>query len=322
MEHNNQSHSQKPQVDLQDSRRSAATHQSAMPSFFAKPFPPPGLTDVPVEYIIKQLHDMAPQFWDRPDTADCTIVIPIPHAQNPSQSFPLEPTGSTSISFEHSGGGNRRATQPPANAVPRLSLELHMDYLSAHSTYLRSLFSGALPLDLMYAQSPPRSSTSSSIPPDRLPRLMPSSPDHPILFLPVPDPSSIHLLFHWMYFGDVSFIAECLRSGKIQWEGIARNVEYLGLSSEIKLFLGRWYNAWLNPTEVEAEADQDMAYDSDGTAYTDSDDEDRMSSSTESDLDDELEKLKEPSSRGRNDFSVKAISFQSFIAPAVLQSTT
>lgn len=290
-----------------------------MPSFHTKPFPPPGLAEVPVEYIIKQLNQMAPNYWDKPETADCTIIVPIPYAGcNPGQPFPKEPSGSTTISFEHSGGGNRRATQPPANAVPRLSLELHMDYLSAHSTYLRSLFSGALPLDLMYAQSPPTSHGSSSIPPDRLPKLMPSSPDHPILFLPVPDPSSLHLLFHWMYFGDFSFIADCLRRGAIQWEGIARNAEYLGLSSTIKDFLRNWYNSWLNACAARQAQEEEDAYESDdGTAYTDSDDEDNMSSTTESDLDDELEKLKEPSSSRASEFPTKSFSFQSFAAPNI-----
>jgi len=289
-----------------------------MPSFNTKPFPPPGLTDVPVEYIIKQLHTMAPHFWDHPDTADCTIVIPIPSAKT-NTSFPQEPTGSTTISFE-SGGGNRRATQPPPNAVPRLSLELHMDYLSAHSTYLRSLFSGALPLNLMYAQAPPSSRSSSSIPTDRLPRLMPSAPDHPILFLPVPDPSSIHLLFHWMYFGDTSFIADCLEKGSVHWEGLARNVEYLGLPEGITDFLSKWYNSWLNTMAArEEEEAEDMAYDSDGTAYSDDDSDDGMSSSTESDLEEDFENLKEPSSRGIElgvkSITFQPISFQSFAAP-------
>ena len=197
-----------------------------------------------------------------------------------------------------------------------------MDYLSAHSTYLRSLFSGALPLDLMYAQSPPSSHASSSIPADRLPKLMPSSPDHPILFLPVPDPSSLHLLFHWMYFGDFTFIADCLRKGAIQWEGIARNAEYLGLSSTIKDFLRTWYNSWLNACAArQAQQEEEDAYESDdGTAYTDSDDEDNMSSATESDLDDELEKLKEPSSSRASEFQAKPFSFQSFVAPTNAES--
>ncbi|KAF5315782.1 hypothetical protein D9611_004806 [Ephemerocybe angulata] len=296
-----------------------------MPSFNPKPFPPPALSDVPVEYIVDQLHSLGAQYWDKPETADCTIIVPIPHAQNnPLQSlqtqFPGEPSNSVTVSFEHSGGGNRRATQPPLNAAPRLSLELHMDYLSAHSTYLRGLFSGALPLDLMYSQTPPASSSTTGVPPDRQPRLMPSAPDHPILFLPLPDPSSFHLLVHWMYFGDLTRIADCLHRGVIQWEGIARNVEYLGLSADIKLFLSKWYSTWLDAAAARNAAQEQEAEDSD-TAYSDSDDDDRMSSSTESDLEEELadlENLKEPSSRSKGrgrDTDVRPLSFQSFAAP-------
>lgn len=41
--------------------------------FQHRPFPPPSLAGVPFEYIIEQLHNLAPQYWDKPETADCTI---------------------------------------------------------------------------------------------------------------------------------------------------------------------------------------------------------------------------------------------------------
>ena len=181
-----------------------------------------------------------------------------------------------------------------------------MDYLAAHSSYLRGLFGGALPLDLMYSSEPPTS--KSSVPADRLPRLMPCSPDHPILFLPVPDPSSFHLLVHWMYFGDFTYIQECLHQGSIQWEGIARNVEYLGLSPEIKIFLGNWYYAWLNPDRQSLDAADPN--DSD-TICSDSDSED--SCSTASDLADPLDDPMD---------SEKASAWASFPDPIQVLSTT
>jgi len=107
---------------------------------------------------------------------------------------------------------------------------------------------------------------------------MPSSPNHPILFLPVPDPTSFHLLVHWMYFGDTRYIEDCLSRKTIQWEGIARNVEYLDLSMEIKIFLGKWYARWLHPERV--------VEDGSDTAYSDSDDVVDDSDSTVSDIDD------------------------------------
>ncbi|KAF5330839.1 hypothetical protein D9619_005474 [Psilocybe cf. subviscida] len=253
-----------------------------MPSFQPRTFPPPALQGVPVEYIADQLHSLAPGFWDKQETADCTIIIPFPHAQGKpelpgfSAISTLEPAFSFGTSYENTMPG-RRYTQPPLNAVPRISLPLHTDFLAAHSSYLRGLFSGALPLDLMFSSTPP--SSTSGIPADRLPRLMPCSPDHPILFLPVPDPSSVHLLLHWMYFGDFTVIQECLHSGTVQWDGIARNAEYLGLSAEMKLFLMDWYNAWLNP-DRECISDADTVYDED----EDSDD-DEDGYSTASDLD-------------------------------------
>lgn len=50
-----------------------------------------------------------------------------------------------------------------------------------------------------------------------------------------------------MYFGTTDVIEDALVHGVIQWEGIARNVEYLGLPTDIKAFLGRWFERWLNP---------------------------------------------------------------------------
>jgi len=178
-------------------------------------------------------------------------------------------------------------------------MQLHIDYLSAHSSYLRGLFSGALPIDLFYSSAPPTS--SSPIPPERLPRLMPSSPDHPILFLPVPDPSSFYVLVHWMYFGDFTYIQQCLHQGAIQWEGIARNAEYLGLSAEIKIFLGNWYRAWLDPDRCDATS---TGNDSD-TVFSDSDDDDACSTASELD---ELSDTEDGKVRSRIDFTSQPLS--------------
>lgn len=285
-----------------------------MPSFEPRAFPPPSLTGVPIEYIVGQLHNFATLYWDKPETADCTIIVPFPHVQSMpelpalSSISILEPSFSFGATYDSTSLG-RRATQPPLNAVPRISLQLHVDYLSAHSSYLRGLFSGALPLDLMYSAGPPQSSSSSLVPADRLPRLMPCSPDHPILFLPVPDPTTFHLLVHWMYFGDFTYIQNCLLEGTIQWEGIARNVEYLGLNSDIKIFLGNWYHAWLNPDrepEIDSFSDGDESdmSDTSDTVFSDSDEE-----TTAFDLDN-IANTDDEKARGRTT-TTRPISFQS-----------
>lgn len=148
-----------------------------------------------------------------------------------------------------------------------------MDYLSAHSTLLRSLFSGASPLD----PAPTRPAPS--------PRLLPSLPAHPTVFLPVPDPSSLGLLVHYMYFGSTAFIEAALDARTAAWEGIARNVEYLQLGLHIKACLGRWYGRWRRSRgECRAgEYDEYDEYDSDSDSDCDADSE--CDSDEESDVD-------------------------------------
>jgi hypothetical protein len=62
----------------------SASPPPSMPSFEPRPFPPSSLTGVPIEYITQQLHNLAPQFWDKPETADCTISM---SSNTPSQFY-------------------------------------------------------------------------------------------------------------------------------------------------------------------------------------------------------------------------------------------
>ncbi|KIK98098.1 hypothetical protein PAXRUDRAFT_824283 [Paxillus rubicundulus Ve08.2h10] len=285
-----------PELKSLPTRPAHPTSNTSPPSqFTTRPFPPPALADVPVEYIMDQLHSLAPHYWNRPETADCTIVIPVPHHLSPSPDSPASSSRSSadsSIRFSvNPNGTGRRATASSIDVAPRLTLQLHMDYLSAKSSFFRGLFSGASPLDLIQSLhiSARRSSTPLRVPQNRLPRLLPSTTSHPVVFLPVPDPSSIHLLFHWMYFGSTDHIESCLDQGTIQWEGLARNVEYLGLSTEIKVFLGRWYGNWLLParyhqgcTLCAADDDSDAELECDDQDDDDDDDDDDV----ETDYDD------------------------------------
>ncbi|KAF7967520.1 hypothetical protein HWV62_34010 [Athelia sp. TMB] len=220
-------------------------------------FPPPVLADVPMDYIVHKLHQLAPRYWDKPDTADCTIIIPIPHPIGRPRRAPDMPLFATDAPDALDGPGMiRRATDPLPAAVPRVSFKLHMDYLSAQSPLLRGLFAGANPIDLINAARGPSGSdpgrTASrkpalpfDVPENRLPRLLPSHPAHPTLFLPVPDPTSFHLLVHWMYFGHTHYIADCLDRGVVQLPGISRNVAYLGLADKaVGKFLRRWEREW------------------------------------------------------------------------------
>jgi len=47
-----------------------------------------------------------------------------------------------------------------------------------------------------------------------------------------------------MYFGKIDNIERVLREGQASWEGLVRNVEYLGLRDDVKQYLGRWWKKW------------------------------------------------------------------------------
>ncbi|KAI0256846.1 hypothetical protein BJV78DRAFT_1167375 [Lactifluus subvellereus] len=221
-----------------------------------QPFPPPSLVGVPLEYIVDSLRKLAPQYWNNTETADCSIIYPV---DNRLSNFPAARDLSTSkvprtevLSNSHDPSSmGRRLTAPSLNReAVRVLMKLHIDYLSAQSTLLRALFSGSSPLDLIHPAVQPapqaagRPSISVSVA-SRLPRLLPSTPDHPIVYLPIPDSSSFPYLVAWMYFGDTSTLEDALQRHVIRWDGLARNVEYLGMPEEIKRFLGRWYRRWL-----------------------------------------------------------------------------
>jgi len=52
-----------------------------------------------------------------------------------------------------------------------------------------------------------------------------------------------------MYFGDTNALEDALQRHVIRWDGLARNVEYLGMPDELKRFLGRWYRRWLQSVQ-------------------------------------------------------------------------
>ena len=72
-------------VDATNVRLPAArirASRRAMQFFVPRPFPPPALANVPVEYILDQLHNLALHYWSKPETADCTISAYPPAARS------------------------------------------------------------------------------------------------------------------------------------------------------------------------------------------------------------------------------------------------
>ena len=87
----------------------------------------------------------------------------------------------------------------------------------------------------------PLVSTSKSTIQARPPHFLSSSNAHPVIYLPIPDPSSLGLILHWMYHGSMKHIEFALDDGIVTWEGLARNVEYLDIRDDMRQFLGNWY---------------------------------------------------------------------------------
>ncbi|EJD02230.1 uncharacterized protein FOMMEDRAFT_109473 [Fomitiporia mediterranea MF3/22] len=285
----------------------AQAGQRPSTSAFTRPFPPPALVGVPLPYILEQLHNLAVTYWDKPQTADCTIIVPIV----PQRHFARNSTDCSSNNIFGPSGSGRLATEPvpPMTRPTRMTSKLHLDYLLAQSSLFRDLFSGR-PLSESMAPTCPDSPNTPpalprvALPPHRRPHIMPSVPSHPIVYLPLPDPSSFPHLVHFMYFGTFEVLESALDAGTVQWADVVRNVEYLGMRSRVKAFLGRWYSQRMGPgvppivcgddgDELgygsDFEEDESSSDEEDEDAYSDFDDDD--SDASLSDTDGSLETL-------------------------------
>lgn len=67
----------------------------------------------------------------------------------------------------------------------------------------------------------------------------------PTIWLPLPDPRSFGVLAHWLYHGDPLVVEHALGRGEITWQGIVKNVEYLGMDNEIKRVIRSWWRRWV-----------------------------------------------------------------------------
>ncbi|KAG8922570.1 hypothetical protein FRC03_001579 [Tulasnella sp. 419] len=192
-----------------------------------------------------------------------------------------------------------------SKGTPMRTVRLHLEYLTAQSALLRQVFAQVAGFSSLSeaqqaylassAQTPPTSvpttptklnadlpapSSSNPFPhsffrfsPSRYPRVLNPSPTQikqgqigPIIILPVPDPASFPLLIHYMYFGKMDGIEKTLREGHVTWEGLVRNVEYLGLRDDVKKYLGAWWKRWRDsqnlrssspPTSTETPNEED-----------------------------------------------------------------
>jgi hypothetical protein len=282
-------------------------------AFNVRPFPPNNLVGVPVDFIVTSLNKFAPHYWQKPQTADCTIsalprdlcvlcssspftAIPFgnePKSRSRSRSDPpafpstsaTRPRGkyqfhpddvfiqgplfsTTTVTLKLKDAAGRRSSASSAEEGTRRrlvvkvcpsslisgylifnALQLHRDYLVCQSSLLHAYFTSTTPVDLLSMKHTSQLAAGAfPIPAAAQPRLLPCAPNHPHLFLPLPDPNSFPHIIHYLYFGKINYIESSLCRGSITWEGLVRNVEYLGLRNPIKVFLGRWWAEWLDPT--------------------------------------------------------------------------
>ncbi|THU78484.1 hypothetical protein K435DRAFT_811511 [Dendrothele bispora CBS 962.96] len=179
------------------------------------------MVEIPQKSFIKDLHNSTQIYWDQADLADCTIVT---HGLN----FRAPPRFSSS---------NRSVSEPPLNSsYPSISFKVHSRHLIAKSALFRDFFAGLSTVDLL--------NTTASSGAIQLPRVLPdSTPFHFIISLPVPDPSSIHLLIDWIYSDKTEGIESALKERSVAWDALARNAEYLQLTSDMTLLLHKCWAA-------------------------------------------------------------------------------
>ncbi|KAK4690041.1 hypothetical protein P7C73_g42, partial [Tremellales sp. Uapishka_1] len=226
------------------------------------------LEGIPQGFVIKSLNNLAKYFWEKPESSDCTIIIPISrisppasaktpgtadstHSNQPQHSFwPPTPTiaplagaqnGGRNVVSSHRDSLGRRGSAPGPTEVRVLTFPLHRDYLITQSTLFRSLLSStASHLDLPVSQSIPPSPTVKGS------RVLPSPEGSPTsIFLPIPDPASFGVLVHWLYWGEAAALESALSRGLVTWQGVVKNVDYLGLDDGIKRVIGKWWRRWV-----------------------------------------------------------------------------
>lgn len=65
------------------------------------------------------------------------------------------------------------------------------------------------------------------------------------VLVPLPDPRSFPFLLHWLYWGDVRAFERALSSGRVNWNGVIANADFLGLDARTKRVVAHWWRRWV-----------------------------------------------------------------------------
>ncbi|WVQ79763.1 hypothetical protein IAT38_001863 [Cryptococcus sp. DSM 104549] len=275
------------------------------------------LDEIPRDFVMKKLQEMAGKFWYSPQTADCHVVVPVlrnnskiddnngaltarpfdhnkptlaarpfdhnkptlaqqqAEAPMPQTADPFQPnrgfwpptpvratdgneggTGTNVVSSSTTEGhrdvSGRRGSMPGGyNHLEQcIVFPLHRDYLTTQSTLFRALFSSP---SAHMATPTPRDKNGRLLwqsPVYRGARLLPTKAERAkAVYVPLPDPASFGVILHWLYWHDANHFNHCLSKGLVTWQGVIRNIEYLGLDHEIKYLAGKWWKRWVKPAD-------------------------------------------------------------------------
>nr|XP_031863832.1 uncharacterized protein CI109_000474 [Kwoniella shandongensis]KAA5530904.1 hypothetical protein CI109_000474 [Kwoniella shandongensis] len=196
----------------------------------------------------------SPRDGTTPTAANSAIPrggVPVAAAAGRSSGYENRPNlGSSSTTEGHSA---RRGSLPDLYRYETcLCFPAHRDYLTPQSPLFHALLNS--PAGKLQSPAPTRDVNGRLIwnsPIIRGAKVMPSKVGQPkALYLPLPDPDSFILMLHWLYWHDRDYINHCLSSGSVTWQGLVRNIEYLGLDNEIKKLTGDWWKRWVRPTSA------------------------------------------------------------------------
>lgn len=62
-------------------------------------------------------------------------------------------------------------------------------------------------------------------------------------------------------------LEDALNKKQLRWDDVVRNVEYLGMRTRIKVFLGRWYANWLAPSHAHVECRPPVVHEDEEDGY-------------------------------------------------------
>ncbi|WOO77270.1 uncharacterized protein LOC62_01G000860 [Vanrija pseudolonga] len=208
--------------------------------------PSPTLDHIPKDFVVKRLNKFAGTFWSNLSTSDVRLLVPCTKNCEEDSHIPFPPTPANGNMRADQAGDDkpkrvRAVPITPASAggnrapLRTLAFEVHRDYLVQQSSLLRTVLSEG-------------TKTPSAIEMKGC-RILATEPGAPLdIIVPLPDPSSLGILLHWMYWGDLEALETALNENPLKWKGMIANVNFLGLDQRTKFAVGRWWRRWAEPS--------------------------------------------------------------------------